>query len=68
MHTPTRPWYVIMDARALTDIDAAIILSADGDRPPLRRVQKERNTNWPGCPIVDIVSNQVVAELRRDTR
>ena len=43
---------VIMDERAYTDPDSAVILSVQEDNESEAEFRAERDMDWPGCPLV----------------
>ena len=57
-----RPLYAIMDHRAYTDVDRATILSVQSDTETLADVQFERDQSWPGYPIVNLATWEILPE------
>ena len=54
--------YVIMDQRAYQDVDRAMIMSVQSDQETLDDLRHERDHYWPGYPLVDITTWEVLAE------
>ena len=59
MHDPR---YVIMDERAYDDVDRAIILSVQVDHETLEDLRKERDRYWPGSPVVNVETWEILDE------
>ena len=59
-----KPRYAIMDERAYQDVDQALIMAVQSNQETLADLQHERDQSWPGYPIVDITTWEVLAESR----
>lgn len=51
---------VIMDERAYMDLDSAVILSVQADNESEAEFRAERDSDWPGCPLVRLGIWEVV--------
>ena len=57
-----KPLYAIMDERAYQDVDRATILSVQSDTETLADLQHERDQHWPGSPIVNLATWEILEE------
>ena len=56
------PRYAIMDQRAFYDVDRAMIMTVQSEEDTLDDVRQERDQSWPGCPIVNLTTWEILAE------
>ena len=54
--------YAIMDERAYEDVDRAAIMSVQFEQDTLEDLQQERDQSWPGYPIVNLATWEILAE------
>ena len=54
--------YVIMDERAYDDVDRAAILSVQSDEETVQDLQRERDRYWPGAPLVNVETWEILEE------
>ena len=60
--TQSKSIYAIMDERAYENVDRATIMSVQSELETLADLQHERDQYWPGYPIVDIHTWEVIDE------
>ena len=59
------PLYAIMDQRAYQDVDRALIMSVQSEQQTLDDVRHERDQSWPGYPIVNLATWEILPEEKR---
>lgn len=57
-----QPLYVIMDERAYDNVDRAVILSVQSDQETIDDLRLERDRYWPGAPLVNMTTWEVLEE------
>ena len=51
-----------MDERAYDNVDRAVILSVQSDQETVDDLRRERDRYWPGAPLVNMTTWEVLEE------